>query len=58
MLKFEFVKKFHAKHNKVGFEVIWWLRPWCIFMSSWVQSLMDVCIKAMVVVNDIKTFCS
>jgi len=25
--------------------MVWWLRPWCIPMRSWVQSLMDVCIN-------------
>jgi hypothetical protein len=35
MLKFEFHKHFHAKHNKIyilklchlNFEMIWWLKP-------------------------------
>ncbi len=25
--------------------MIWWLRPWCISMKSWVQTLMNVCIN-------------
>jgi hypothetical protein len=45
MLKVEFLKNFHAKYNKVSFEVVWWLKRWCIFMNSWVQSSMDVCIN-------------
>jgi hypothetical protein len=24
------------------FEVVWWWRPWCISMKSWVQTLMNV----------------
>jgi hypothetical protein len=32
MLKFEFPKQFHARHNKLR-------------LCSWVQSLMDVCIN-------------
>ncbi len=25
--------------------MVWWLRPYCASMRSWVQSLMDMCIN-------------
>ncbi len=25
--------------------MVWWLRPWCVFMRFWVQCLMNVCLN-------------
>jgi hypothetical protein len=51
VLKFEFPKQYHAKHDKIklfhlysqSVEIVWWLKLKCVSMRSWVQSLMDAC---------------
>ncbi len=25
--------------------MVWWLKPWCVFIRFWVQSLMNACIN-------------